>query len=205
MKSSLLIFNLFLISACQSASIVSRRIFGGTKAKENEFPHHVALIYFGRFYCGGSIIHESWVLTATHCIPYPEKYLVVVAGDINLENISQNRQTREALRIIRHENYTKDWLYSDDIGLIEVEKPFDFTKSVSKIALCQSEIDLNTDLTLIGFGKTENGRLSDDLLKVSSWVQSNDGCFGFTTDGLICLAHEIAHGACNVSFFLYYY
>lgn len=44
------------------------RIVGGNNAKENQFPHQIAIFYKGSLRCGGSIVSESWVLTAAHCL-----------------------------------------------------------------------------------------------------------------------------------------
>lgn len=46
-------------------------IVGGTKTKNGEFPHMVAIGYKDldqiRFFCGGSLISDRFVLTAAHC------------------------------------------------------------------------------------------------------------------------------------------
>lgn len=50
---------------------LSGRIVGGSEATTNQFPHQAALIINtdeGQFFCGGSIISTSIILTAAHCI-----------------------------------------------------------------------------------------------------------------------------------------
>lgn len=46
-------------------------IVGGTEAKKYEFPHFALIGYGGNdredFKCGGSIISEKFILTASHC------------------------------------------------------------------------------------------------------------------------------------------
>lgn len=44
------------------------RIVGGKPANANEFPWMVRLSYFNRFYCGGMLINDRYVLTAAHCV-----------------------------------------------------------------------------------------------------------------------------------------
>lgn len=44
------------------------RIIGGEETKANEFPWVVRLSYFDKFYCGGMLINDRYVLTAAHCI-----------------------------------------------------------------------------------------------------------------------------------------
>lgn len=44
------------------------RIVGGQAAGNNEFPWMARLSYFNRFYCGGMLINDRYVLTAAHCV-----------------------------------------------------------------------------------------------------------------------------------------
>jgi len=44
------------------------RIVGGSVAARNQFPYQVALIINNSGFCGGSIISNTWVLTAAHCV-----------------------------------------------------------------------------------------------------------------------------------------
>lgn len=44
------------------------RIVGGQAAGINEFPWMARLSYFNRFYCGGMLINDRYVLTAAHCV-----------------------------------------------------------------------------------------------------------------------------------------
>lgn len=64
-KSAILLLNLIVL--CTSYS-VDKRIVGGDFAKENQFPHQIALYNKGAFRCGGSIINEYWIASAAHCV-----------------------------------------------------------------------------------------------------------------------------------------
>ncbi|KHJ44629.1 trypsin [Trichuris suis] len=44
------------------------RIVGGTTAVLESQPWIVALLYRGRFFCGGSLISDRFVVTAAHCV-----------------------------------------------------------------------------------------------------------------------------------------
>lgn len=46
----------------------NQRIVGGKPTLENEFPWMVRLSYFNRFYCGGMLLNDRYVLTAAHCV-----------------------------------------------------------------------------------------------------------------------------------------
>ena len=43
------------------------RITGGQDAVCGQFPWQAAIIIDNRFFCGGSLISDQWVLTAAHC------------------------------------------------------------------------------------------------------------------------------------------
>lgn len=50
---------------------INWRIVGGSNAKEGQFPYIVSLRYIPKnekHYCGGSIISNSYVVSAAHCV-----------------------------------------------------------------------------------------------------------------------------------------
>ena len=66
---------------------VGGKIVGGSNASEGEYPWMVALVdadeesnYDGQF-CGGTLIHPYWVITAAHCVAgMPPENIEVVLG-----------------------------------------------------------------------------------------------------------------------------
>merc|ERR1712227_901914 len=53
---------------CGLRGAVQGRVVGGVEAEAHSWPWSVALLRFGGYFCGGSLIDEEWVLTAAHCI-----------------------------------------------------------------------------------------------------------------------------------------
>ncbi|XP_046488808.1 serine protease snake-like isoform X1 [Neodiprion pinetum] len=156
-------------------------IIGGSKAVRKEFPH-MALIGFGNstisWQCGGSLISESFVLTAAHCLESPNTgpATKVRAGLTNQKNPEDGMQERNIAERIKHPKYQLPARYHD-VGLIKVNDPFDLNAEIRPACL-HTENDIpGTKGIATGFGKQaferENG--SDDLMKVQlTYVPEND-------------------------------
>jgi secreted trypsin-like serine protease len=62
--------NLFLVLGVLSGLVIvtGNKIVGGSDAVESSAPYQVSIKVKGKYYCGGAIIHQRFVLTAGHCI-----------------------------------------------------------------------------------------------------------------------------------------
>jgi secreted trypsin-like serine protease len=62
----------FLVSAISADSHnendISGLIVNGRDADIADFPHHLALIDQGRYFCGASVINRLFALSAAHCL-----------------------------------------------------------------------------------------------------------------------------------------
>lgn len=58
---------------CRANSHGTKRIVGGKDTNVELVPYIVSLQRDGKFYCGGSIISEYYVLTAAHCTDGPAR------------------------------------------------------------------------------------------------------------------------------------
>nr|XP_039250885.1 neurotrypsin-like [Styela clava] len=59
------------------------RVVGGSGANPHEWPWQAGIWLPWTYWCGGSLIHPCWVLTAAHCFErkYPLKYYTIRLGD----------------------------------------------------------------------------------------------------------------------------
>lgn len=161
---------------------VTGLIVGGVRAEAGEFPHMAAIGYidFNRelsFKCGGSLISESFVLTAAHCT-YADRTRpsIVRLGDLDLTVRSFDSVELD----IPIESFTSHELYNretrqNDIALIKMRNPVTFTKFIRPACLHNAEPSGN--VTAVGFGYTEYaGAFSNTLMKVGLNVLDNNVC-----------------------------
>ncbi|XP_037956953.1 transmembrane protease serine 9-like, partial [Teleopsis dalmanni] len=173
------------------------RIVGGSQAVKNEIPFIVSLTRRGGHFCGATIIHESWVLTAGHCLCNGLNKFVKpsqINGVVGLHSISEYTNgitiatdattpiQIDFKKIITHPEYicTK---VKNDIALLEIVKPIKFTPYIQPICLNAKTGSNNYEnevATVSGWGWTnENqsiGERADTLRKASVQIWNNSDC-----------------------------
>ncbi|XP_017777359.1 PREDICTED: serine protease snake-like [Nicrophorus vespilloides] len=150
-----------------------RRVIGGIQAAENEFPHMVSLHYEdNEAQCAGSLISNKYILTAASCISrYYPKFAKL--GTVDLD--SKTEQMKIA-RMIRNPNF-KPLSWYDNIGLIELEKPVEFSDSIRPACLNTEDSDVKHTFTATGWGLTGfNGNPTSKLMKVALEEVDNADC-----------------------------
>uniref|UniRef100_A0A336LM00 CSON013641 protein n=1 Tax=Culicoides sonorensis TaxID=179676 RepID=A0A336LM00_CULSO len=154
------------------------RIVGGTTATPHEFPYIVSLQWSnGQHFCGGSIIHRSWVITAAHCEERPNN-LRVVAGAHDVERLNGREQIRRSTAFIIHQNYDGG-VGPNDIALVKVAQPFQFNLMVRAINLPQPRTYPTGWGLASGWGdmsRDASGNYARFLQKVWLPIHSQDKC-----------------------------
>ena len=119
------------------------------------------------YYCGGSLIHPSVVLTSAHIIKKPnidKSSISVRAGDwdIRSENEEFDSQDSKVKSIVIHEDYHRDSSFSD-IALLFLETPFKISSNVNLICLPSQDQSFDNSRCIVtgwrknGTGNTGNG------------------------------------------------
>ena len=143
------------------------RIIGGEYADEGEFPWLAVVLRRFRgmtSICGGSLISESWVLSAAHCLVDFKGTAVtqatVLLGHYN-EHHAENAIERDSSNIIVHKQYRHTLSYEDDIGLIKLQGPAISLRGKVKVNTICLPLDYSNDeinearhATVIGHGAT---------------------------------------------------
>jgi secreted trypsin-like serine protease len=141
-----------------------RRIVGGEKTDIRQHPWQVALQFNGDFFCGGSIIGQKWVLTATHCFIFSTR-----GGDWRAKTGATNLATEgvwaEVERVIVHEKFNHT-TYENDIALIKLKLPA--AGRVIPLVDGSAMLQVGQPLEVTGWGAIEyGGGGSKDLLKAN--------------------------------------
>jgi secreted trypsin-like serine protease len=179
-----------------------RKIVGGEPAEPGQFPWQVSLGVSWianpaqAHFCGGSILNETWILTAAHCVDgNTAESIIVTAGTHDLTTGGERRNLK---RILVKSDYVQADLGSD-IALLELFEPLTLGDNISAIGRTTPDDEAATlnpdgpDLTTSGFGATrQGGRVSSTLNFVDVPFITSEECNaplsydGRITEQMIC-------------------
>ncbi|KAB0790344.1 hypothetical protein PPYR_15289 [Photinus pyralis] len=173
---------------CGNQSItLPSRILGGNEVSLTEFPwmarlRHRSASGFYTFGCAGFLISEYFVMTAAHCIA--SKTLTTLGPIVEVQLGEHNTETNpdcekrngnqwcadfpQFIKIGKpkmHPEYSDNNQYHNDIALLPLKEPAEFTEFVYPICLA-TELSQENEMWLAGWGRTETGPSSPIKLKV---------------------------------------
>lgn len=181
-------------------------IIGGEEARPGAWPWMVALVYAdnenvaqGQF-CGGSLIHAEWVLTAAHCT-FELSGRLRPATDIDVVIGLHHLDSSEGIRvhvqqIIRHAGYTGA-SFDNDLALLQLAAPV-AAPTISPLPLEHTILETHDNpAVVIGWGVTDDGSASNVLHEVTVPLVDLRTCrqsYGIfnekVTDNMICAGRK---------------
>ncbi|XP_050308813.1 venom protease isoform X2 [Anthonomus grandis grandis] len=154
------------------------RIVGGKPTIENEFPWMARLSYFNRFYCGGMLINDRYVLTAAHCVKGFMWFMIkVTVGEHDRCTETKRPESRFVLRAVAGAFSFLN--FDNDIALLRLNDRVPMTEHIRPVCLPQNKDDdyVGRLATAAGWGTlSEDGKASCILNEVDVPVISNDDC-----------------------------
>ncbi|XP_065650496.1 transmembrane protease serine 9 isoform X4 [Hydra vulgaris] len=164
---------------CGSPAIQSSRVIGGKTPRKGSWPWQVLLLDGGRGFCGGTLIHKEWVLTAAHCIHGKEFNPSQIKIRTGEHNVNINEGTEEdipALKIIKHRGYNPQTL-DNDIAIVKLTKQCNLTSYVSTACLPTAEAAPGSSCFITGWGKTVHpGSMTNILQEAKMNVVDRQTC-----------------------------
>ncbi|XP_076001447.1 transmembrane protease serine 2-like [Genypterus blacodes] len=121
----------------------SSRAPGSQLATLGSWPWHVSLQVKGSHRCGGAIITPYWIVTAAHCVVghSDPKQWAVYAGIVDPLGPLFN-PAHSLSQIVAHEGYNT-LTQRNDIALLKLSTPLDFTASRNIAPVCLPNVGLN--------------------------------------------------------------
>lgn len=105
---------------CSSSSVTVNRIVGGENATKAAWGWAASISIAGTYFCGGSVLSKSWIITAAHCVHgYTASQITVYVGSILRWS---GTQSQVAAEINVHSGYDSV-TYANDIALIRLTSP----------------------------------------------------------------------------------
>lgn len=155
-------------------------IVGGRGAQIENYPYQVSLQYNNIHVCGGSLISDRWVVTASHCLinNIVKEYsrLTVRVGSTKTDSGGSLLRLSDWAT---HPDYDTAQS-SNDIAVLQLISPVQFGPGIGKIKLANAGDGMlgeGTPCNLTGWGYTkEMGQLTPVLQAVTVPVISQEKC-----------------------------
>ncbi|XP_060536810.1 clotting factor B-like isoform X2 [Cylas formicarius] len=195
---------------CGQPESAKFRVVGGEESLPGRWPWMAAIFLHGsrriEFWCGGTIISATHILTAAHCTrdsrqrPFSARQFTVRLGDIDLKRDDEPSApvTFKVTDVRAHKQFSRVGFYND-IAILKLDRPARKTKYVIPICLPPPELKqedfAGRRTTVVGWGTTfYGGKESTTQRQAVLPIWRNDDCnqayFQPITASFICAGYS---------------
>ncbi len=190
----MLCFAPFSLWAGHSSDNNVAKIIGGEKASNSAWPWMTGIAIkglsaFQGTFCGGSLVHRNWVMTAAHCVvDNSAGELQAVIGRTDLT--SNQGEIINVDQIIIHPNYKDGESFDNDIALLRLDRS-SVVEPIRTIGQFGNLDDPDTNVLALGWGATDIAGTSfpEELRQVEMVSVSNTTCdrrLNGLTENMLC-------------------
>lgn len=162
--SKILFFLNISLAFVSCSKVGGGRIVGGVAIDITAAPYQASLQYDGAHFCGGSIISNSWILTAGHCTEWiPLQSFTVRVGSTDRDS---GGEVLRVEKIVNHPHFDA-YMLDYDFALLKLEKEIVFGPTISPIPLISENEELAENLPALisGWGDTLKRNESSQFLR----------------------------------------
>ncbi|KAL7019945.1 hypothetical protein ACKWTF_011314 [Chironomus riparius] len=177
----------------KSDSEGSGKIVGGQIMDITNVPYFVSLLFNDRHICGGSIISESWIISAAHCGEGKNAENFTIRSGSSRK--SRGGKIHAVESVYSHPNYSSSTL-DNDFMLLKLKEPLQFDAKRQPITLGESYMYYQGAHVLTsGLGTTQDAMQSSEFLRgvvveISSSKKCKAAYPNMITKNMFCAAAD---------------